>query len=228
MIRSRYPIQPTADVIELTDEHGGSGQLRIMGVGRGRWVQDTTSRWAHGRYEYDEYQVFGKGTPDEYEMTFSLKLYPEGFIRPASLAGATKLKLKAEAISLAEKWLAEGGPGLQLEHPEETQRRRREARSAYQLSKITRSLSSLTDEDLTKLSEVALRTITKRAENAAKEAAKAEAKRLKAAEKARVAAEKAAKKKAREEAAAAKAAKAAEKARKQAEREATRAVAAAP
>jgi len=220
---------PHNTVIHLTDHNKGDGQLRLEGVGPSWYVQDHVSpgspSWYYnrGHYEWDQYKVIGRASP-EYEMCFGLRVGEDGHVRPSSVKTATIFKTKEEASEMVEKWLADGGPSLALEHPNETAARARIERSAYSYSKIVRLLSGLTDDDLRKLSESSLKQIAKREENAAKELLKAEAKRLKAEEKARLAAEKEAKKKAAVEA---KALKDAEKARKQAEREAKQAAAAA-
>lgn len=208
-------------VINLTDHNKGDGQLRLEGVGPSRYVQDPVPpgqpHWyGRGHHEWDQYRVIGRASP-EYEMCFGLKVFEDGHIRPTSIKSATIFKTKEEASEMAEKWLAEGGPSLALEHPRDTEARKRIERSAYMYTKVQRQLSSLTDADLTRLSEAATKLIAKREENAAKEILKAAEKQRKAEEKARLAAEKDAKKKA---AAEAKAQKAAEKAHKLAEKEA--------
>lgn len=208
-------------VIHLTDHNKGDGQLRLDGVGPSRYVQDPAPpgqpHWyGRGRHEWDQYRVIGRASP-EYEMTFGLKVFEDGHIRPSAIKSATVFPSKEAAAEMVDKWLAEGGPSLALEHPRDTEARKRIERSAYMYSKVQRQLSSLTDADLTRLSEAATKLIAKREENAAKDALKAVEKLRKAEEKARLAAEKEAKKKA---AAEAKVAREAEKARKLAEKEA--------
>lgn len=221
----------TSGYVELTDEHKGVGQLRVEGIGPSRWVEDPPRpsgygySYRSGHQEWDQWRVVGTAMPDGWPMAFGLRRYPEGFVLPASLAGATVYPTKAEAVALAEEWLAKGGPGLGLEHPDDTVARKRAERSGYNYGKAAHYLSSLTDEDLVKLSEAALKVVAKRAETAVARAARDAEKRRKAAEKAQLAADKAAAKAAK---AAAKAVKDAEKARKQAERAAKQAAKAVP
>jgi len=224
MIKKKYAGRGIEHQGELTDEHNGDGMLQIKGVGHTRWVPDLASvnpyrhsGYQSGRNDWDEFEVLGRAVPDEWLMSFSLKVYEDGFIRPASVGGSTKFKSKGEAIDVAERWVAEGGPGIQLQSNEETQRKKREANSSHMLSKLLRSLSGLTETALVKLSEAALRTITTRIENADKEAAKLVAKKEKAAAKAMKLAEKSAKQKLSSDK---KAEREAEKARKQAEKDA--------
>lgn len=214
----------------IVDEFGGSGSLRVEGVGQGTYVQEprptNIPAWQHwygrGHHEYPHYRVVGSAFPDTYERGFSLKVYEGGLVLPASVDGATLVTSINEANALADKWLAAGGPGLGLEHPDATKQRRLEANSSYALGKASHWLGQLTDADLTKLAEMATDCIAKRAERTAKAAAKLAEKQLKAAEKARIAAEKLAVKAAKEAAKAEKARiaaeKAAEKQRKAAEK----------
>lgn len=213
-----------ANSIEMTDSHGGSGHIKVEGVGQGRVVYDAPeppkNSWggySHRpyHYEYDHWRVVGTAVPEGYPMVFGLKVYDDGgrATLPASLAGTTLFKTKDEAAACGEAWLAAGGPGLALESLAETQTRHRAERSAGVYSKIARMVSGLTDEDLLKLSESALKTVTKRAEKFEADRSKREEKARKAVEKVRVAEEKAQKKAA---VVAAKALKDAAKAQKQA------------
>ena len=229
MIRKQHPTVTLAvqDTLDLTDHNKGWGQLRLEGIGPSRYVKDPVPpgspswHYARGRYEYDQYRVSGRAVPSEYEMSFGLKLYEDGHIRPSSVKGATTFPTREAASEFAEKWLAEGGPGLALEHPSVTRQRQLEAKSAYAYGKAVHWLSQISDADLLKLATTATEFITKRAEKEAKAAARAAEKQKKAAEKIRIAAEKAAAKAAKAEA---KALKDAEKARKAAERDAKKAL----
>jgi hypothetical protein len=244
MIQKKLPsaqFSTHSNRVELTDEDGGVGYLIVEGIGHPRYVQDPPppgyryGYWNGGHYEYDHWRVVGTTVPETYPQSFALKHYQvadgPGFVLPASVAGATLYGTREEAVALAERWIAAGGPGLGLEHPEVTKRRRLEAQSAYARGKAEYWFSQMTDEDLVKLGELAQEYIAKRVERAAKAAARAEEKKRKAAEKAHVAAEKAAAKAEKARVAAEKAAARAEKKAasdaKKAEREAKKAQAAA-
>lgn len=229
MIRLQHdqPLQ-AGHQYNITDEFRGAGMIQVEGAGHQKWVPHPppagTPSWRHnysygGHYEYEYFRVRVWPTPGYQDFCF-LKLYPEGFTLPSSQEGATQFATEAEAVDLAQKWLAAGGPGLELERPEETQRKARERKSAYAYGKAAHWLSQLSDADLMKLSEAAAGYIAVRQEKAAKAAAREEAKRARAAEKARVAAEKLAAKEAK---AAEKARVAAEKARVAAEKAALKA-----
>lgn len=196
MIQKKYPNNNLLhNTVELTDAQQGAGRLQVEGVGPSRYVYDgVATQWGgyrSGHYEHDLYRVAGCTAPEGYPVTFGLKLYEGGFILPSSLAGATTFATKAEAAALGERWLAEGGQGLQLESLAETQIRHRVERSAGVYSKVARQITSLVDADLLKLVDAATKLIAKREENILKDAAKLVAKAQKAAEKVRVAAEKA-------------------------------------
>lgn len=201
--------------IDLTDARQGCGQLWLMGVGQGRYERPANG-WGYGKYVYDTYMVVGRTSPDEYEASFGLKDYGNGVVLPASLTGASVFKIADEATALGEQWLAAGAPGLALQDMTEILRARKEARSRAVSAKIHRMMSGLVDADLRKLADRAVQLISQRAETEAKAAARAEAKRQKALEKAAKEAAKAQKQAERE------ATKAA-KAQKQAEREAAKA-----
>ena len=220
MIRNNHPnfiFAYNNTLATLTDEHQGFGRVGVEGVGPYVFVSEPTpaggySWQRYGHNEYKQYRVIGWTMPESYGGTFGLKVYPGDVALPASLEGSTLFATFAEAASVASNWIAAGGPGISLEHPDETRRKRAVAASEYARGKAEHWLGQLTDEDLTKLSEKCLSYIAQRAERAAKaaarEAAKVEKARLKAAEK--------------EAKEAAKAAKATEKAAKAAEKEAAK------
>ena len=219
--------------IQLTDADGGTGYLSLELLDNRRYVQDPRpanypySHYHGGHYEADHYRVVGTASPNAYPNEYGLKLYPAGFVFPSSIDGATQFSTVEEANEMVAKWLAAGGQGVALEHPDETKRKRREAQSNYAYGKASHWLGQLTDADLLRLAETCTNYATVRAEAAAKAAAKVEARRLKALEKAAKAAakiaEKAAKAEAKVAAAAAKALKVAEKEAKAAEKAAKKA-----
>lgn len=196
---SKFDLNSYNSRFEITDEHGGSGWLFLVGMGQGRIEYEprpagTVSIYWHPRswYVHEWYRVEGTDTPDAYPARFALKLSEGGVVLPMSLANGTRCSSADEANALVETWLAAGGSGLCLEHPDVTKRRRLEAHSNYAHGKASYWFSQMTDEDLLRLSTDATAYITKRVEIAAKAAARAAAKQAKAEEKAKIAAAKAA------------------------------------
>lgn len=213
--------------IILTDDMGGHGLLEIKELSP-RFVPNPNPRpayppfggfsspayhaycnWTAGHIEYDDFAVQGVDFKDCYYPNFALKDYGNGVILPASVAAGTKFKTKAAAAEFADRWIAAGCPGIGLESAAEYQRRMRDAASAYAVGKAAYWFSQMTDTDLVRVSEMALDTISRRAEKEAKAAATRAAKAAKATAKAEAAKAKAeaqaAKVKAKAEAAKAKA-----------------------
>lgn len=211
MIRKKHPGEDLANYYgaELTDDFGGSGRIKVVSTDS-RYVPNPAPQPAYGtsgywNYNRGHYEYFGWTVQVDslknrhFQGSCALRLYPEGFILPASVDAATKFDTQQEAVDFAEKWLAAGGPGVGLETPKETRTRELAERSAYMYPQVTKMLSALTDEDLVRVAEAAHARIAKRAETEAKEALRAEEKRKKAEEKARIAEEKRQKAAAKEE-----------------------------